>query len=75
MLRGVKRSQTFSPSLQAALVNIHPVLLSFYYDYFLFEQEAGGDTAKEKKTVHFNECVKALIQLSPLPFVETHFYS
>lgn len=49
ILRGVKRSQMFSPSLQAALVNIHPVLLSFYYDYFLFEQEAGRDTAKEKK--------------------------
>lgn len=50
------------------LVNIHPILLSFY---FLFNQEARGDG----KIVTFNEYVKALIQVSPLSFVETHFYS
>lgn len=64
---GAKGHKDFLP-VQRQLVNIHPILLSFY---FLFNQEARGDG----KIVTFNEYVKALIQVSPLSFVETHFYS
>lgn len=62
-----ERSLRFSP-LQRRLVNIHPILLSFYS---LFNQGARRDG----KIATFNEYVRALIQLSPLSFVETHFYS
>lgn len=67
ILEGVKGHEDFLP-VQRRLVNIHPLLLSLYS---LFNQEARGD----EKIVTFNEYVRALIQLSPLSFVETHFYS
>ncbi len=59
---GMKGHDDFLP-VQRRLVNIHPILLSFYSS---FNQEARGT---------FNEYVRALIQLSSLSFVETHFYS
>lgn len=39
--------------------------------YSLFNREDRGDG----KIVTFNDYVRVLIQLSPLSFVETHFYS
>lgn len=67
--RACKGHQDLLP-MQKRLVNIHPIRFVFFF-FFVLNQEARG----EVKTVTFNEYVEALIQVSPLSFVETHFYS